>query len=114
MKINILWKQQGLTLVEIILGIAILGIIFVAMIPVFTYGFIQIDHSGDKSKALYISRQNTEKTLDGEAGGVITSTAPLIIKFGGTNIPVPGVQYKVETTYNGTSNKVTIKSFKPN
>lgn len=51
MKITKFNKQNGFTLIEILIAMAILLIIVVAFLSVFTNGFIAIASMGDKSRA---------------------------------------------------------------
>lgn len=63
---KILKGNKGLTLVEIVIALAILGIIAVSFSTLFTSGFIGIAKSGDKAVAAYASQgEMTDKILDG-------------------------------------------------
>lgn len=105
---------MGITLVEIILAIAIIGIIVVSLIPIFTQTYVQITRSGNRTNALYVSQEEIEKKLQGEAGGLATSTNhPITLKFGTTEIIVSGKVIEVKVEYDTAGNTTTIKSFKP-
>src|SRR6056297_2214504 len=49
---KIIKNNKGVTLLEIIISLAILGIIFTVMINAFSFGTINIIHSGQKSEEL--------------------------------------------------------------
>ena len=51
-KIKVLSQKEGFTLIEIILAMAILGIILVAFIGAFSNGFTSILNTGNKTRAV--------------------------------------------------------------
>lgn len=113
---NELTNLKGLTLIEIIVGMAILGIIAVSFIPMLTSTFIQIHRSGNKSGAQYSNQMILEKSLAGEniTEGVTKSGKTLSIKFDGLEeINVPGWIIEVEESYDKQGNKTVTKVFKP-
>lgn len=59
----IIKNRKGLTLVEIILAMAILGIVAVAIFPVFTSGLIQIARTGDVSDSVFQTAGQIELLL---------------------------------------------------
>jgi type IV pilus assembly protein PilA len=74
--------KKGLTLVEVIISIALIGIIGVTFLTMFTMGFSQIAASGNKSKAIYVSQDQAEnKLLEGAA----STAASITITFPGAS-----------------------------
>lgn len=57
-------NKRGLTLIEIILAMAILGIIAVAMFPVFTGGLVAIMKTGDITDAAFRTSGQIEVMLN--------------------------------------------------
>jgi len=67
--IKLFKKNKGATLLEIIISMAILGIILTALINVFSFGSINIIHSGQKSEKLMdlqsiVDSLNSQDNLD--------------------------------------------------
>jgi prepilin-type N-terminal cleavage/methylation domain-containing protein len=60
---KLLKSKQGLTLVEIIISIAILGIVAVAFLGMFTVGFKGIMTAGRNSQAGYIGQRAMENRI---------------------------------------------------
>ncbi|SES71446.1 prepilin-type N-terminal cleavage/methylation domain-containing protein [Natronincola peptidivorans] len=109
-----LMNRKGLSLVEIILGIAIFGIISISLIPIFTFSFTQIFTSGHKTEALYTSQELIEKEMDGSVVDEISTMEKTIsIKFGTTEIEIDGQLIQVELEYDSSGNKILMNSFKP-
>lgn len=88
-------STRGFTLIEIIISIAILGIIVVALLPVFTAGFKGIASAGNKSKTSYQSQDLTEVKI---AEGAASSSTSLTIVFPG----VASVTMDGEKVVNGS------------
>jgi len=125
-------RKKGMTLVEIIVSIAILGIIAVAFLPVFTTGFSSVFHAGNKSEALYRAQQDMEGLI---ADKTITASPPVentdkmtitktvsinsvtINAAGGIALANPTIQgrnLQVEAVYNSANKKATLKAFMSN
>lgn len=113
---NALRNQKGLTLIEILIGMAILGIISISFIPVLTSTFIQIYRSGSRTEAQYSNQRILEKILAGEniQEGVTKSGRTLSIKFDAlADIDVSGWIIEVEESYDNHGNTTVTKVFKP-
>jgi prepilin-type N-terminal cleavage/methylation domain-containing protein len=68
--VKVLTQKNGFTLVEIVIAIAILGIILVPLIGVFTNGFTNVITMGNKTRAIakaqaVIDYIYSERTYDG-------------------------------------------------
>ena len=57
-------NKKGLTLIEIILSIAILGIIAIAFLPLLTFGYVNLFQTRDLTEAMYNSQQIVEKEME--------------------------------------------------
>lgn len=101
-------NKKGFTLIEVILSIAILGIISVAFLSIFTNGLIGIANSGKKSISHYSAQNQIESNINDSAdlpSNVITSTENITLKFPGSTNIVSGRQ--VDVTYNyGSKSKI--------
>lgn len=56
-------NKKGFTLVEVIIAMAIAGIIAVTFIPLLTSQYVNIAKTGDKSKATYNAIEEAEKDV---------------------------------------------------
>lgn len=63
MKKDYIKKNSGFTLIEVILSIAIIGIIAVAFIPVFTGGFKSIVYAGKVKTKMFNSQKVIEQEI---------------------------------------------------
>jgi prepilin-type N-terminal cleavage/methylation domain-containing protein len=116
---KLLKNNNGLTLVEIIISIAILGIIAVTFLGMFTVGFKGIMSAGKNSQAGYVNQKAMENRIvdlpvTGEAN-VTTSTdngESVTINFEGVSITVDG---KIEMVhFDDTKYKLDYATFIPN
>lgn len=82
-----IYNRKGFTLIEIILALAILGIILVAFISMFTSSFVWITDAGDKGKAYSSSQEDIENRI---ATGESEDTQDLVITFGDKDYTIPG------------------------
>ncbi len=73
------YKKKGVSLIEIIISIGILGIILVSFLTMFSFGFNQIVRSGNKNKDSFVAQKDLEKRL---ATGEFSNPKDLEIKFG--------------------------------
>ncbi|WAG72320.1 prepilin-type N-terminal cleavage/methylation domain-containing protein [Clostridium estertheticum] len=107
-------NKQGFTLIEVVVGIALLGIIIISFMPVFSNSFKGITNSGKKSNALYSSQEGIEKKLHGGTDINSTDTPKRItIKFSGAEFDVNGKAILTEIPFGNNGNKTIVKSFKP-
>lgn len=100
--------NNGFTLVEIILSIAILGIIAVAFLPIFTTGIKGIANSGSRSKSSYQAQDAIELK---QSIGASSTSAPLTIVFPNPNPSEASinVQMNGEIVTNGSMNSFVPK-----
>ncbi len=103
-------NNNGFTLAELILSIALFGIVAVSLIPIFTYGIIQINRSGARSEAVYENQTAIETA---------PSSVPLVVDndvvtftFDGVDVPITIDVYEAETSYDLNGNKSSIIFFK--
>lgn len=86
-------NDHGFTLVEIIISIALIGIIAVSFITMFTSGFSAIFTMGRKTKSMnYDAQTYMERIYEGESADTINA--------------IDGVSVLVENDYNGTGLKL--------
>jgi prepilin-type N-terminal cleavage/methylation domain-containing protein len=108
---TLIHNKHGFSLVEILVAFFIISLLAMAVIPALTYGFLQIDDSGDKSKALASVQQSVETEL---AKSTVPKTHTVTVKFGSTNVSIDGVIIQKEESYGNFSNKVKVDVFIPN
>jgi prepilin-type N-terminal cleavage/methylation domain-containing protein len=93
---SIITKEKGFTLIEIVISIALFGMMAMILIPVFTFGYRGILSAGNHSKAGYFGQQAIENYIVDNAVIVPNTTIETItnttlsINFGGTVINVTG------------------------
>lgn len=90
-------KKYGFTLVEVIIAIAILGIIIVAFLNLFTFGIMGVFRAGDKGVA-YSNAQNEIDTR--LARGESIETDDLILDFDNMQVTVEGGLVETEQFVN--------------
>lgn len=59
-------KDKGFTLIEVIVSIAILGILAATFIPILSNQYISIIKTGKKSEATYLAVEEVEKRIERE------------------------------------------------
>lgn len=125
----LIMSDKGMTLIEVLLGLMILGVMAVLMGGVFVNSLGMISRAGDLDSTGYTAAKVTENALDGQdlivSGSnilikdeVVENTAlpldsekTITINFPAANIDVAGNQKKIEAT--GYLNDVTIEVFIP-
>lgn len=80
-------NRKGMTLLEIILAFAILGIILVAFLSMFTSSFVWINDAGDMGKAYSKSQEDIETRI---ATGEAINSSDLVITFDGVKYEIAG------------------------
>lgn len=103
---------KGMTLIEIIISIAILGILAVSFLSMFMMGFSGITSAGNRSKAEYAAQTKVEENLSTETS---SGSDKLTIYFQGSTsdkIEVQGSIGTEDAVINGK--EVNITFFKPN
>lgn len=102
-------NKKGLTLIEAVIAIGIIGIIAVSFLSMYTLGFSTISKSGSRSSALFTVQSKLEEKLNGTSG--TTPTSLTIIVPNSSPISVSGNIITESTTIKGQA--VTITAFKP-
>lgn len=107
-------NQKGFTLIEAVIAIAIIGIMCISFLSIFTSGFTTISKSGNRSSALFIVQSNIEEKLNGASITPLTLT-PLEFIITIPNYPstiaIPGDIITESISVKGQT--VTITAFKP-
>lgn len=106
--------QRGLTLIEIIIAIGILGILSVTFINLFGSGLKGIIFSGNQSKANYYAQQAIEQRIGGTSVSTVNASVEavtpsnIIVNFsGGITRQAQGSSYTATGSYNGKTSTIT-------
>lgn len=77
-------NKNGFTLIEVIIAIAIMGIIAIGMLSLFSTGFAFIMRAGDKSEAGFNAHSQVEASLNQRNSDLIPSNLKLTFSSDGT------------------------------
>ena len=103
-------KNSGMTLVEIIVAMAILGIISITFLSIFSGMFKGIVNAGQRSKATFGAQQDLENYI---ATNTTNATDNLVITYNGlTSVTIEGENMSVPKTSGSTT--ITVDVFVPN
>lgn len=80
-------KKRGFTLIELIVALAVLGIIIIAFINMFSTAIFGVFRAGDKGTAYTLAKEDVETRI---ARGETVSTEALSITFGGKTFSIEG------------------------
>jgi prepilin-type N-terminal cleavage/methylation domain-containing protein len=104
-------SQKGFTLIEVILAIAILAIISVAFLTMFTRGIVGIKNSGKKSTSHYTAQSQIESNINDSGNlpsNVVTLPKSISLTFPGKpSFVINGRQIDATYTYGSISKKLT-------
>ena len=78
-------RKRGITLVEIILAMAIIGILAVGFLPVFAFSMLQTSQSGQRTQALY----DIKSVVEAEAQVTTIETEMNLTLKDGTVLSIP-------------------------
>lgn len=101
-------KKQGFTLVELIISFAILGIIAITFLAIFSGMYKGISNAGNKSKAAFSAQGNIDNSIATRTDGTDTMT----IQFNGNSISLTGRTLTSTVTSGNTT--VTVSVYTPN
>lgn len=105
---KIIFRTQGFSLVEIIVALALIGLIATAFFPLITYSYKNIYSVGNDDKSLYQLQQKMENS----SAWTEINTDGINIEFtNGTIIKVPGSTYSIQQ--NASGRQLTIIYFQP-
>ena len=100
-------NKKGLTIVEILVSITIIGILAITFMAMFGIGMKNIIIAGDNSQSDFIAQSVAENQLSGSAGAPENvSRTPIAIvlkKAGATISTISGTKISVDYPYNGTT-----------
>lgn len=108
--------MKGLTLVEILVALAIIGILFVAFSGVFVNGLTGIYKAGDRNEADYVAQKAIENRISGNTASFSNTSctetaATLSISFGSNIIQESGII--LDISYNDGEYNVSLVTFIP-
>lgn len=111
MKKKMLNNEKGVTLIELIISIAIMGIILISFLGVFSSSFKSIISAGNKSEAVFMSHEEVASVISGEETDENnTKYTTLSINLpDGQKIEIDGKTITVESNKNRGSS--SIKTF---
>ena len=105
-------KYRGMTLIEIIIAIALIGIITVSILTLLSVGFKNIISAGDKAEIIFNVQSNIEDQINETTDEATELTETFKLKIGDDEISMPGKVKSVESILpNG--GKVQIDIFIP-
>ncbi len=91
-------KQEGFTIIEIIIAIAILMIFLFAFMTLSTSSIGGIFGAGEKSSALFDAQRKIDREIDdGPANG--NDEVPLTLKFNGHELPITAKEIEIIYEY---------------
>ena len=102
--------KKGMTMIELIVSLAILGIIAVTFLSIFVSMFRGIMNAGHRGKAAFSAQQSIENSI---ATNIKDGTATLKITYNGTTEVTIQGKNQSGTATSGTSS-VTVRVFIPN
>jgi prepilin-type N-terminal cleavage/methylation domain-containing protein len=102
--------KAGFTLIEVIVSLAIIGIIAISFISIFSTGVLWVSKAGGQSSSAFSAQKDLENAIANDING--TDTISII--FNGVTLPaVAGKSQSVTKTYRNNE-YVTISVFIPN
>lgn len=87
-------NKKGFTLVEVIIAMAIVGVIAVTFIPLLTAQYVNISKTGDKSRATYKAVEEAEEEVGKLKNKEVTKNPTI---QGDISIPDLGIDEKIDT-----------------
>ncbi|MDR5658118.1 type II secretion system protein [Serpentinicella sp. ANB-PHB4] len=73
-------NQKGLTLIEVLVSLALIGLIMVSLIPILTFGFRHVFRGGHRTTVAFEAQQEIESAISaGTSDGEVES---MTIRFG--------------------------------
>lgn len=85
MRINLFKNNNGMTLIEILLAIALIGIIVVTFLPIVANSYINVINYGDRIKKMYETNGKLEEAIASkgiDVDGIIFENSVFPIQFG--------------------------------
>lgn len=105
-------KDKGMTLIEVIIAIAIIGIIALGILQMFTMSMVVISSAGKKTQSAYDAQSHSENTLNMNYSGVPLVDEELELTIGDTQIIAPGRKVEIDSQL-GNGENVIIEIFQP-
>lgn len=116
-------NKKGFTLLELIISMAIIGLLTVSFLEMFTFGFKGVFSAGQNSKAQYLGQQVIENKLAGvvlpdpayiTSNEVVDSIVTLNFKLSGEADVIIEVEGKIEKVkYDNGKYRVDLATFLP-
>jgi len=109
-------NKNGLTLIEVIISIAILGIVVMAFSTFIGSNYVKSIKLGQESQAVFEAKTGAEAILNDQSFADSSSTPTnLVITFGSNNIVVPGniVEVAVDSVELYNDDKARMRVFQP-
>lgn len=112
-------NHNGLTLVEVIIAVALMGIIAIGMLPMFSYSFTTVYRMGHRTEAVAIAQDVIDSLYESATPGTDDST-PVDVGTGSysyqrsfTADPAPNLRKVSVTVFKNDKEIATIHSLVP-
>lgn len=99
--------RRAMTLVEVIVAMAVIGIISISMITLFTSAFVHIARAGNTSEALFQAHKQIETVLVHKSAELTPTNIELTFSSDGTTIISEGNVIKVNYLINKSEVEIT-------
>lgn len=101
-------NNRGMTLIEIVIAIAILGIMSIGLLTMFTSSFKFIVNAGDRSEATFNTQSQAEQALNMKNSDPLAPGLQIVFPSDGSSITAPGDVIHKSHTENGATANVDI------
>jgi len=105
-KLSLILNKKGFTLIEVIVGIALFGIITISFLPMFTFGIVNMHRSGNRTETVYKIQSSIEKNEP-----ATPKKEQININFSGKEINININVYELEGVYDSSGSKTSIFYF---
>ncbi len=105
-------KNKGLTLIEVIIAIAIIGIVALGILQMFTMSMVVISNAGKKTQSAYDAQSHAENTLNVNYNDAPAVDEELELTIGGAQIIAPGRKVEMDSQL-GNGENIIIQIFQP-
>ena len=102
--------EEGFTLIELIISIALIGILAVVFLPIFGNAIKWISNSGRDSRSHYTAASNIENNMNDPSateGGTVTSPDNIQLAFPSGTYIAAGRKIQVTYPYAGNTREFT-------
>ena len=100
-------NNKGFSMVEIIVAMAILSLVAVSLVTLFSFSATEIFHAGEKSEKIFEAQGEVDNLIESGGDPSYFEEKNVVVEISGEDVEIPGNILEIEYKYNERTGHIT-------